>query len=178
MEGTYLLQSIQFTFEDGAGYGTAAFQIAYREDAEDLSSVMTLSDRQSLVDLLRLALREDHEKITARFTFDTPREAVAAAVESFWQELCREEMAVETALTAGPEAEESNEPPNEEEGDAPPEEDQEAPPESERTEPEPSEEEPDGGETDPDADEPESGEETGEPEPEPDPIVYPPCPWN
>ena len=177
MEGTYLLQNIQFTFEDGAGYGTAAFRISYREDAEDLSSVMSLSDRQSLADLLRLALREDHEKITARFTFDTPRDAVVEAVESFWQELCREEMDVEASLTIVPGEEASGEPPDEE-GTAPAEEETEAPQEPEEPEPteeDPTEEETGSEETEPSTGEPSNGEEPGEPEPEP--IVYPPCPW-
>ena len=100
-KGSYLLQSIQFKFEDGSSYGTATFQMAYREDAEDLANVMTLTDSQSLVDLLRLAVREDHEKLTAQFTFETPREAVNAAVENYWQELCLEEMAAEAAALEG-----------------------------------------------------------------------------
>ena len=109
MEGAYLLHSIQFSFEEGAGYSTATFRMTYREDAEDLSSVMTLTDSQSLVDLLRLAVREEHEKITAQFTFDAPRETVRAAVESYWQELCRDEMEeasapLEGAEDAGPDA--------------------------------------------------------------------------
>ena len=179
MQGSYLLQSIQFTFEEGANYGTAAFQMTYREDAEDLSSVMTLSDSQSLVDLLRLAVREEHEKITACFTYNTPREAVTAAVESYWQELCREEMAVEAAsglpedVPDGPSETLSPEDGSEDGPEAGPEdppEDAPAPeelPEAAPEDPDPAPEEPEGGETPPEP--PEDGEE--------DSIEYPPCPW-
>ena len=170
VEGAYLLQNIRFSFEEGASYSTIEFRMTYREDAEDLDKVMTLSDSQSLVDLLRLAVREEHEKITAKFTFDTPRETVRAAVESYWQELCRDEMETEEA-SAVPEDVETDVPPEEGEPEEP------APiPEEEMSEPQPEEDEP-----------PEemSGEEPAEPvsgtlesgEAEPDPAIYPPCPW-
>jgi len=191
MQGSYLLQSIQFTFEEGANYGTATFHMTYREDAEDLDSIMTLSDSQSLVDLLRLAVREDHEKITACFTYNTPREAVTSAVESYWQELCREEM----EAASGQVGDVPDEPPPED-GDLTPGDASELESESEDGTEAPPEEEPENEpEESPDA-------ETGEPAPEeiaaaseapdgetpdtpdgegeasePDPIIYPPCPW-
>jgi len=183
MQGSYLLQNIQFTFEEGANYSTAAFHMTYREDAEDLNSVMTLSDSQSLVDLLRLAVREDHEKITACFTYNTPRDAVTAAVESYWQELCREEMEAASGLAedvpAGP-------PEDGEDGGLPsldgeePEGGTEVLPEEE-TESEPDAETVETAPEDPAAAPEESGGETpagpdGEEETE-DPIIYPPCPW-
>lgn len=88
MLGSYLLRSLTFTGEPAENYCTLTYQLKYRADAEDPDSIMTLSDSQSLVDLLRLAVREGHGKLTARFTYDMPREEVAAAVETLWQELC------------------------------------------------------------------------------------------
>ncbi|MDE7261108.1 MAG: hypothetical protein K2N78_03465 [Oscillospiraceae bacterium] len=170
--GSYLLKSIQFTFEEGANYSTASFTMAYREDTEDLDGVMTLSDSQSLVDLLRLAIREEHEKIIAQFIYDTPRAAVNAAVESYWQELCQDEMEDEMEGDTEPAMAESGDellPEGGEEGESAPGE-----PESEPEEP------PE------DAPAPEDGEPVGDAEPvsstpedvvEPEPIMYPPCPW-
>lgn len=169
VEGSYLLESIRFTFGEGANYSTVSFQMTYREDAEDLDNVMTLSDSQSLVDLLRLAVREEHEKITAKFTFDTPRTTVQAAVESYWQELCREETAAEAAETAAPETEETDVPPA---GEEPEENADSTIPEekSEETPPAPPPEESEAPEEEPV--EPASGEPESE-----DLIEYPPCPW-
>ena len=59
--GSYLLRRITYSCEAGAGYSTVRVQMTYREDAEDVENMMTLSDSQSLVDLLRLAVREEHE---------------------------------------------------------------------------------------------------------------------
>ena len=73
------------------------------EDAEDPASLMTLSDSQSLVDLLRLAVREELEKQTARFPYNTPREEVTGAVERLWREL--QEDAAPPAAEPGPEGE-------------------------------------------------------------------------
>lgn len=174
VEGAYLLESIRFTFGEGANYSTVDFRMTYREDAEDLNNILTLSDSQSLVDLLRLAIREEHEKITAKFTFDTPREAVQAAVEGYWQELCREELEAEAAEAAAletletAETEETDVPPEAEEpeGSGPAPEDGEEP----GSEPPPEEvEAPEEGPA-----EPVSGVPDGEEE---EPIDYPPCPW-
>ena len=166
MLGSYLLENFHIGYENGAGYSTLTCQITYREVAGDIASLMTLSDSQSLVDLLRLAVREEHEKLTARFAYDTPREDVTAAVESLWQELCRSEMEENGALSAGEDAAEPAL--AEEEGmeaDAPEAETEaEEPPEDSPEEPE------EAGEVDPE------GTEAPE-EPEEDPIVYPPCPW-
>ena len=177
--GSYLLSGLTFDYENSAGYSSLTCRMSYREDAEDPSSLMTLSDSQSLVDLLRLAVREEHEKITACFTYNTPREAVTAAVESYWQELCREEMAVEAAsglpedVPDGPSETLSPEDGSEDGPEAGPEdppEDAPAPeelPEAAPEDPDPAPEEPEGGETPPEP--PEDGEE--------DSIEYPPCPW-
>ena len=174
MQGSYLLRNIEFSFEKGSSYSTAAFRMIYREDAEDLSGVMTLSDSQSLVDLLRLAVREEHEKITACFTYDTPREAVTAAVESYWQELCQDEMDREAAA-AGADADVPAAPPEEDGAPAP--EDREEKPE-EAPGPEgagSASEAPDEGDGEPDHDLLDAEEVSGETDLEP--VVYPPCPW-
>lgn len=89
--GAYLLDQISFRYESGNGYGSVVCRMDYREDAENPDSIMALSDSQSLVDLLRLAVREEHTKLTARFTYNTPRETVEAAVESLWTELAAQE---------------------------------------------------------------------------------------
>jgi len=85
--GSYLLSSLTFHYENSAGYSSLTCRMSYREDAEDPASLMTLSDSQSLVDLLRLAVREELEKQTARFPYNTPREEVTGAVERLWREL-------------------------------------------------------------------------------------------
>lgn len=179
--GSYLLRDLRITYESGASYSTATCSMSYREDAEDVASIMTLSDSQSLVDLLRLTVREEREKLTARFSYDMPRGDVSAAVESFWQELCRAEMEAQAAEAA------------EAAGQAPPEELADGGPDASREsgeEPPPADgaeeaAEPSEGEEPPAA--PDSGEEapaeqpdgSGEDpqEPEEDPIEYPPCPW-
>ena len=167
--GSYLLKDLRLTHENGAGYSTVTCHMTYREDAEDVASIMVLSDSQSLVDLLRVTVREEREKLTARFSYDMPREDVSAAVESFWQELCLAEMEAEAAETAGeipPEDLEEDGPdaalePGEEPDGA-----EELPGEEEApVEPEPGEEE------EP-VDDPENPQEPEEPA-----IEYPPCPW-
>lgn len=85
--GAYLLETLTFRYTNGTAYSTALCSMAYREDTEDPEQILTLSDTQSLVDLLRLAVREKHEKLTARFAYNTPREEVTAAAASLWQEL-------------------------------------------------------------------------------------------
>ena len=179
MLGSYLLKDLQLSYEEGSGYSTVTCQMLYREDAEDLSALMPLSDSQSLVDLLRLAVREDYEKLAARFTYEPSREDVTSAVESLWQELCRNEM-------------EENEPPPAVKEDGPAED--EAPPEEDGgTEDASGEDGPEAAalEASPeeagDAPPEEAGEEVPEDgtptegeaaeEPEPPPIEYPPCPW-
>ena len=84
MLGSYLLEKLDFTYQYSASYSTLTYQMTYREDAEALASIMKISDSQSLVDLLRLAVREEHEKLTARFVYDTPRTEVTDAVEGLW----------------------------------------------------------------------------------------------
>lgn len=89
MLGSYLLEKITFTYQMmEEGVCTLTYEMVYREDAEDVDSLMVLSDSQSLVDLLRLAIREGHDKLTARFAYDMPREDVEAAVAAMWREVC------------------------------------------------------------------------------------------
>ena len=105
MLGSYLLEDVSFDYKAGEGYGTLTYQLTYRQDAEDVDTLMVLSDSQSLVDLLRLAVREGHEKLTARFAYDMPREDVEAAVASLWQEICAGEDGEAPPETALPEEE-------------------------------------------------------------------------
>ncbi len=173
MLGSYLLKELQLDHEKGSGYSTVTCQMTYREDAEDLGALMPISDSQSLVDLLRLAVREDYEKLAAHFTYEPSREDVAAAVESLWQEICRSEMEELAALSVdeevpaegAPEGEEGVVPEESGEGgaEAPPEEQEDMPPEEEAV--------------DGEAAEGEDGEAV-EPPPEEPVIEYPPCPWS
>ena len=173
MLGSYLLKELQLDHEKGSGYSTVTCRMTYREDAEDLGALMPISDSQSLVDLLRLAVREDYEKLAAHFTYEPSREDVAAAVESLWQEICRSEMEELAALSVdeevpaegAPEGEEGVVPEESGEGgaEAPPEEQEAAPPEEEAV--------------DGEAAEGEDGEAV-EPPPEEPVIEYPPCPWS
>lgn len=176
--GSYLLHSMLFRYDAGEDDCTITVQIAYREDAEDVGSLMLLSDSQSLVDLLRLAVREGLDKLTARFAYDTPKEEVIAAVESLWQELCRAEMEQQEAMAnlqnqAGtpPESELA---PEDIENSAP---EEDPPPADSPDEPDPQSgiPEPDDG---PDGEPPENTGEDTPPGPDEEPvIVYPPCPW-
>lgn len=179
VEGAYLLRDLRLSPESGTTYSTVTCYMTYREDAEDLDSIMTLSDTQSLVDLLRLAVREELEKQTARFSYDTPRSDVTAAVESLWQELCRAESeaaaAAEEAASAGEGAADGQ--PEDGSGDAEPPDGAGGEdavqalsegPEEEDLPAEASEEAP--------ADDPENLAlaPAGDPE---EPVDYPPCPW-
>lgn len=173
MLGSYLLKELQLDHEKGSGYSTVTCQMTYREDAEDLGALMPISDSQSLVDLLRLAVREDYEKLAAHFTYEPSREDVAAAVESLWQEICRSEMEELAALSVDEEVPEEGALEGEEgvvpeesgEGgaEAPPEEQEDMPPEEEAV--------------DGEAAVGEDGEAV-EPPPEEPVIEYPPCPWS
>lgn len=176
--GAYLLARMTFTFEESEAYCTFSFQMRYREDAEDIDSLMSLSDCQSLVDLLRLSVREEHDKLAARFVRDMRREEVRAAVEGLWQELCQgeaeagsppPEITEDSRDTAEPASTENEGTPAGEEPEAPlPEGD--APPEPDVL-------------ADPDVPAPlsESKPPDGEPVetmvPVEEPVEYPPCPW-
>lgn len=169
--GSYLLQDLRLSHESGSGYSTVTCYMTYRADAEDIDSLMVLSDTQSLVDLLRLALREDLTRQTARFAYDTSREDVSAAVEGFWQELYLAKLEAEAAAAESSEAPEELSP-EEESPDA----------ENSSGEDEPGEDQSGEKETSPSGETPpeESADNPdGEtpPEPEEPAVEYPPCPW-
>lgn len=181
--GAYLLRDLRISHESGSNYSTVTCYMTYREDAEDIDAIMKLSDSQSLVDLLRLSVREERDKLTARFSYDTPREDVIAAVESFWQELCRAEQEEAAAASAEILPEDVEDASGEDPGN--PEEAGEA---EEPEDAEPVEEE-SGEETEPPAEEPsqewevrsgapgEGEPEEGEGPAEPPEEEFPPCPW-
>lgn len=181
--GAYLLRDLRISHESGSNYSTVTCYMTYREDAEDIDAIMKLSDSQSLVDLLRLSVREERDKLTARFSYDTPREDVIAAVESFWQELCRAEQEEAAAASAEILPEDVEDASGEDPGN--PEEAGEA---EEPEDAEPVEEE-SGEETEPPPEEPSQEWEVrsgapGEGEPgegegpaEPPEEEFPPCPW-
>lgn len=184
MLGSYLLKELRLNYEEGSGYSTVTCQMTYREDAEDISALMPISDSQSLVDLLRLAVREDYEKLAAHFTYEPPREDVISAVESLWQEICRSEMEEDALLAvdgdgmgAEPEGED-NTAPEDPDGNGPEDgsQEREAGPAEDGA---PEGEAPADGEApaeDGSVPEGESGGGT-EPPPEEPVIEYPPCPW-
>ena len=181
--GAYLLRDLRISHESGSNYSTVTCYMTYREDAEDIDAIMKLSDSQSLVDLLRLSVREERDKLTARFSYDTPREDVIAAVESFWQELCRAEQEEAAAASAEILPKDVEDASGEDPGN--PEEAGEA---EEPEDAEPAEEE-SGEETESPAEEPSQEWEVrsgapGEGEPgegegpaEPPEEEFPPCPW-
>ena len=90
--GSYLLDTLTLTYTGNVGYCTLTYSMSYRADAQDISSLMALSDSQSLVDLLRLAVREGHTSITAHFISKMSREEVLRAVDTLWQELYLDEL--------------------------------------------------------------------------------------
>ena len=181
--GAYLLRDLRISHESGSNYSTVTCYMTYREDAEDIDAIMKLSDSQSLVDLLRLSVREERDKLTARFSYDTPREDVIAAVESYWQELCRAEQEEAAAASAEILPEDVEDASGEE-----PENQEEAGEAEEPEDAEPAEEE-SGEETESPAEEPSQEWEVrsgapGEGEPgegegpaEPPEEEFPPCPW-
>lgn len=167
--GAYLLEKMLFHYDAGEDDCTITLQITYREDAEDVDNLMLLSDSQSLIDLLRLALREEHQRQTAQFVYETVRrEDVLAAVNELWMEICLERT----------EDAEETEPPPALTGDGEPpsaEPEPEPEPQSE-PEPEPAPEEP---EPEPEPDPPPGPDSEEEPPSEPTAgeITIPPCPW-
>ena len=95
--GSYLLQDMKLSFTGGEAHSSLTFTFTYREEAEDPEKLMVLSGTQSLVDLLRMSVREEHNMLTARFFEKTDRADITAAVESLWQELQQESAAAEPA---------------------------------------------------------------------------------
>jgi len=178
--GSYLLERMTLDSENGESYCTFSFQMSYREDTEDIDSLISLSDCQSLVDLLRLSVREEHDKLTAYFVQDMRREEVRAAVESLWQELCQGEEDEDPAVPPPQEDPEGGEA----SADGEPTGDGEAPESAGSSENEAPAEEPEAPPSE--GEEPEApegpaplseGEPGGEPAEAMAPVEYPPCPW-
>lgn len=194
--GSYLLSSLSVVYSNNDGYCTLTYHMTYREDAQDISTLMALTDSQSLVDLLRLAVREGHTSLTAQFISKVSRDEVMDAVNRLWQELYLDELEASGALDP--------QPPEDEESDdtVPPEDGEDTGSGEENGNPEDeteSEEDPETGEdsetegTTEEGGESESGDgseaggdaetgedpETGEPQDEPvEPVIeFPPCPW-
>ncbi len=90
--GSYLLKSISVIYSTGDGYCTLTYYMTYRSDVQDVSNLMALSDTQSLVDLLRVSVREEHSSLTAQFISKTSRSEVVEAINSLWNELYLLEM--------------------------------------------------------------------------------------
>lgn len=186
--GSYLLESLTFSTAGGPGYSTLTCRMTYRAGAEDPAALLTLSDSQSLVDLLRMCVREDRRMLTARFFRDTPRQEVEAAMDALWRELCLGEEAAKPAALEGAAlsgelpGEEPDQPPEDgepkEDGEPEMEDAGEAPDQEDAV---PAPEDPEAPE-DPDAPEDAEGREgldvppEEEPPPE-EPPPLPPCPW-
>ena len=96
--GSYLLSSLTVMYSSNDGYCTLTYSMTYRENVQDPSALMALTDSQSLVDLLRLAVREGHASLTAQFISKVSREEVLNAVNSLWQELYLDELEASGAL--------------------------------------------------------------------------------
>lgn len=177
--GSYLLDSLTLSYTSNSGYCTLTYSMSYRSDVQDISTLMALSDSQSLVDLLRVALREGHESVTAQFISKMSREEVMLAVTALWQELYLDELEeigffdpppVDNDTTSETDSDTPDDPNNPDTTDIP------------------------DGETEDDPVEPPSGHEDGETTPEGPPddgessgvtpdtpdepvIIFPPCPW-
>lgn len=177
VEGAYLLEDLDFTYEVGDGYCTLFYQMTYREDAESLDGLMRLSDCQSLVDLLRVALREGHPKLTARFVYKTPREEILTAVEGLWQELYRESLPppAETPEDAPIEVPAEEQAPVEA-ASVPEDQETADTPADSAEEPQPPADAEDSGDSGQTGEDPGQTEEIPDPPAEPE-IQYPPCPW-
>ncbi len=96
--GSYLLESLTVIYSSNDGYCTLTYNMTYRDNVQDPSALMALSDSQSLVDLLRLAVREGHASLTAQFISKISREEILDAVNSLWQELYLDELEESGAL--------------------------------------------------------------------------------
>ena len=160
--GSYLLSGMSVTCTENDGFCTLTYSMTYRKGTQDISSLMALTDSQSLMDLLRLAVREEHPSITAQFISKTSRDEVLNIIEQLWQELYLDELEKSGALlppapTPDP-LPESQEPPSdngEETGETPL---------------------LSGAET-PSAEGESQTDETATEEPPVQRIQFPPCPW-
>lgn len=112
--GAYFLENLVITVTEGESYCKLSCFMTYREGAQELAAMMALSDINSLVDLLRLAVREGHDSMTAQFISRIPCEEVEIAVEQLWQELYLDALEASGALDPQP-PEQQDEPDSDEE---------------------------------------------------------------
>lgn len=183
--GSYLLSSLTVICANNDGYCTLTYHMTYRENVQDPSALMALTDSESLVDLLRLAVREGHASLTAQFISKVSREEVLEAVNSLWQELYLDELeasgALEALLPEGNDTEQTDPPSKEDSG-----EENEDNSSGDNSETAPNTEE-EGTDTedlpseDPenDAESAENAESGEQPEKPLAPVIeFPPCPWD
>lgn len=90
--GSYLLDGVCVVYRANDGYCTLTYSMSYREGTQDLNALMALTDSQSLTDLLRIAVREEHDTITARFISKTSRDEVLDVVDGLWQVFYQDEL--------------------------------------------------------------------------------------
>lgn len=182
--GSYLLSSLTVMYSENDGYCTLTYNMTYRENVQDPAALMALTDSQSLVDLLRLAVREGHASLTAQFISKVSREEVLEAVNSLWQELYLDELeesgALEPHLPEDEDTENTVLPPedgsdeqnsdgNGEDAGKPDPDTGENSTEKESDTSEPGENDPESGET---------GETVNPQEKSAEPVIeFPPCPW-
>ena len=173
--GSYLLSSLTLSYTGNVGYCTLTYAMSYRADAQNISTLMALSDSQSLVDLLRLALREEHESITAQFISKISREEVLLAVENLWQELYLDELEKSGFFDPPVDPENTEEDITSDETESP---DDTLP--SDDSDSEANDQNAQDGEDD--TEQPDDSETTPDggdaPVPDPQPVIeFPPCPW-
>lgn len=182
--GSYLLSSLTVMYSENDGYCTLTYNMTYRENVQDPAALMALTDSQSLVDLLRLAVREGHASLTAQFISKVSREEVLEAVNSLWQELYLDELeesgalelhlpeyedAENTVLPPEDGSDEQNSDGNGEDAGKPDPDTGENSTEKESDTSEPGENDPESGET---------GETVNPQEKPAEPVIeFPPCPW-
>lgn len=176
--GSYLLSRLTLAYTSNTGYCTLTYTMSYRADAQDIATLMALSDSQSLADLLRVAVREGHDSVTAQFISKLSREEVLSAVTSLWQELYLDELEASGFFDPPPEDIDdphTGEPPTDI-TDSTASSDGESVDESDTspTDPENGDGTPEDTPTDG-----EDGETQPSPEDKPVPLIeFPPCPWD
>lgn len=174
--GSYLLSGLTLSYTSNNGYCTLTYSMSYRADAQDISTLMALSDSQSLVDLLRLAVREGHESITAQFISKISREEVLSAVDTLWQELYLDELEASGFFDPPVDPENNTEELPSDETASP----DDAPPADEPDDEVDAQQE--GGDEEDSSEPPEDGENAPDggdvPLPDSQPVIeFPPCPW-
>ena len=86
VSGAYLLEDMAMEGRNEADYCVFTYRMTYRPNTENIEDILSISNSQSLMDLLRLAVREGHSRVTVRFSYEISREEVRQEVEKFWEE--------------------------------------------------------------------------------------------